>query len=663
MSGPERKRDEGSDSAADEISLNLLKEAQRIANVGSYHRDLRTGTITWSAEHFRIFGYEPGEVEPTLDLIRSHVHPDEVRALREVNLDLFEMCEAHDVEFRIVRKDGETREVRSTASLKLDESGEIALQFGALRDVTEERRAERTILEANKQLTRVLNSISDYLWSAKLSNDGVVESRYYSPGMERLTDRPAEFYEASTENWLSTIHPEDLPGLEMAIDEFKSHLTGKAVWEYRICRPDGSIRWVRDSLQATSLGESGVRIDGVVADISEQRRAEEERVRIEEKMFQVQKIDSLGVFAAGIANEFNNILTPIIGHAGLALEDVVPGTPLHESLQAIHTAAYRAAQLSRQILGYSGRANFVVGLVDLSKLARETGEMVAAAAPRNVALRYDLIADPPPIRADATQIRQVLMNLLSNAVEAIGGERGVVSIGTGSMVCRGEYLREILLGQDLPEGTYAFLEVADDGHGMSAATVTNIFDPFFTSRFPGRGLGLSAVLGIVRGNNGAIAVESKPGVGTSVRVLFPGADVAVMPQTVSARPRGEWRASGTVLVVDDEVVERASLGKMLERFGFSVLQAKDGRAGANLLREHSDEIRCVIMDLALPKVDGAPAFEALSKLQPQLPVILVSGHSERVLAGRLGEVKPAAFIEKPIDPAELRARLQEIFEA
>ncbi len=382
-------------------------------------------------------------------------------------------------------------------------------------------------------------------------------------------------------------------------------------------------------------------------DISERKRAEDERRRLDEQMREAQKLESLGVLAGGIAHDFNNMLMAIMGNADLALKDISNVSPARPMLEEIERTAHRAAELCRQMLAYSGRGHFVIAKIALSELVREMGYMLQVSIPKKVVLRYNLTDDLPAIEADATQLRQVVMNLILNAAEAIGERSGVVSITTGLMECDRAYLKTSRLGEDLPEGFYVFLEVTDTGCGMDSATIHRIFEPFFTTKFTGRGLGLAAALGIVRGHKGAVRVYSETGKGTSFKVLFPASEseadaLPAVPGLVKT-----WRSDGTILVVDDEETIRALCHRMLERLGFSVVTAADGREALAIFQRNPGLFRCVFLDLTMPHMDGEETFRELRRIAPKVRVVISSGYDEQEVVSRFSGKGLAGFIQKP----------------
>jgi nitrogen-specific signal transduction histidine kinase/ActR/RegA family two-component response regulator len=399
----------------------------------------------------------------------------------------------------------------------------------------------------------------------------------------------------------------------------------------------------------------------ILRDSSERRRAEDERLKFLSQIQQTQKLESLGVLAGGIAHDFNNLLMAVLGHADLALDALPAASEARDDLAEIRRAAQRATELCKQMLAYSGKGRFVIQPVELQKVVEEMLHMLRVSISKNAILKLNFAPNLPPVDADASQLRQVVMNLVVNASEAISERSGVITLSTGAMDCDRQYLSEAWLDEQLPEGMYVFIEVADTGAGMDLETRSRIFDPFFTTKFTGRGLGLAAVLGIVRGHRGAIKVYSELGKGTTFKVLFPVSHRAEVREEGSA-VRGIYEGKGTVLLVDDDESVRAVGRKMLERIGFTVVTAADGSEAIARFRERADDIICAIVDLTMPHVDGAETFRELRRMRPGVRVILSSGYNEQDVTQRFVGKGLAGFIQKPYQLSTLVAVLQEVLE-
>jgi len=428
---------------------------------------------------------------------------------------------------------------------------------------------------------------------------------------------------------------------------------GHQTFEWRARRRNGELFWVEVSLTRTEInGEP--RVIAVVRDIGE-------RKRMEEQMRQVQKLESLGVLAGGIAHDFNNLLMAILGNADLALAEMSPVSPGRENIEAIETTARRAAELCRQMLAYSGRGKFVIEAIDLNALVQEMTHMLEVSISKKVVIKMNLAANLPRIDGDPGQIRQVVMNLVINGSEAIGERSGVVSISTGAMDCDAAYLEDTFGERGLVPGTYVFLEVADTGCGMDEATMARIFDPFFSTKFTGRGLGMAAVLGIVRGHSGAIRVYSEKDRGTTIKILFPASRIPAVEEEAPVVTEAGIEGSGRlILMVDDEPTVRTVGAKMLERLGFRVITAGDGAEALELFAGRCDDIWCVLMDLTMPRMDGEEAFREMRRIKRDVRVILSSGYNEQEVSQKFVGKGLAGFIQKPFQLKDLREALSRI---
>lgn len=398
----------------------------------------------------------------------------------------------------------------------------------------------------------------------------------------------------------------------------------------------------------------------IMRDITARKAAEAERLSLEAQLLHTQKLESLGVLAGGIAHDFNNILTAVLGHAELALLRMNPAAPGRENIQEIEASASRAADLARQMLAYSGKGKFTIETLDLNAVVTEMTHMLEVSISKKAVLRYKLQEGLPPVDADATQLRQVIMNLVINASDAIGDRSGTISISTGAMDCDRAYLGEIWLQDNLAEGLYVSLEVADTGCGIDKESVTKIFDPFFTTKFTGRGLGLAAVLGIMRGHRGAIKVYSEAGRGTVFKALFPASAELALSLKQQREQIALHKGGGTVLLVDDEETVRAIAREMLEALGFRTRSATHGREAVELFTKYGADIDCVMLDLTMPHLDGEETFRELRRIRPDVKVIMTSGYCEQEVTQRFIGKGLTAFIQKPFKLASLNDTLRKV---
>lgn len=484
--------------------------------------------------------------------------------------------------------------------------------------------------------------------------------------------------------WQHLIHPDDL---KVAVAAFEAHCADPASpydLVVRYLSSDGSTVWVRcrglairddqgrpirmlgAHNEITALKEMELDLERLVADrtadLREANRAlateMEERLALERKLLRTQKLESLGVLAGGIAHDFNNLLMGVLGNADLALMELSSASPARPRIEALKTTAQHLADLTNQLLAYSGRGQFVVTNVDLSEVVSELHQLLAVSLPKGVVVKTDLAEALPPIPADTSQLRQVVMNLITNAADAIGGKSGVVAVRTGVLIVGKHGIDDAWLGEGLPGGPYVFLEVSDTGVGMDAETQRSIFDPFFSTKPKGRGLGLAAVLGIMRGHSGAIRVYSEPGRGTTFKLFFPAADD--FGEERPSPPLPVSGGGGLVLVVDDEETVRGMVTLLLEALGYSVVTANHGGEAIEVVRARGQELCAVLLDLTMPHVDGVEAFSEIHRLEPDLPVILSSGYNHQDATSHLAGKGLAGFIQKPYDLAGLARVLGQV---
>jgi two-component system cell cycle sensor histidine kinase/response regulator CckA len=535
-----------------------------------------------------------------------------------------------------------------------DVAGNVCRLLGFGRDVTEARRAEASLATSERRYRALLETLYGGVW--QIDRQGV--TTFVNPRMaemlgyevaEMIGRHLLEFCEGS---WS-----------EMARSRFAERQVDsraeRANYEFEFRGKDG--RRVRTLVSTASQFDENGRYVGAVGgvhDITDRLRAQEEREMLERKLLETQKLESLGVLAGGIAHDFNNILTGILGSASLARMHLPPQTRVEEQILQIEVSARRAADLCRQMLAYAGKGQFLVQLLDLSELVRETMQLLDLSISRKASVRYDLVHGLHRASLDATQIRQVLMNLVLNASEALGDRPGSITLATGAQVVDAEYRQSAGIEGDLPDGPYVFLEVSDNGAGMSREVLDRIFDPFFTTKFTGRGLGLSAVLGIVRGHKGGIKVYSELGKGTTFKLLFPAAHDERTSKGSDADAGVDWQGLGTVLVIDDEAPVRNVTERILQALGFESIAARDGAHGVEIVRQRGASLVCVLLDLTMPQMDGKTAFREIASLQPDLPVVLMSGYNEGDAVAHFAGRGLAGFLQKPFTVEDLRKQLR-----
>jgi PAS domain S-box-containing protein len=529
------------------------------------------------------------------------------------------------------------------------------------RDITDLKNAEAARRESETRYQLVSQMSCDLL--LEMDHEGRLS--YVGPGSDELSGYTSEEVLAA-EPW-SLIHPNDREllraDLERQFGEPEEGLGShdRQLLEYRVAHRDG--HW----LDFEGLGVTYSRADGekrylvVCRNVTERKLAERQRRELEETMQRAQKLESLGVMAGGIAHDFNNLLTPILGAATLGLGELPKNSPVRARLETIQRAAKRAAALTSQMLSYAGQRPPRVERMDLSALVVEMRELLASSVSGKTHFDLELESDLPAVDVEPAQLGQVVMNLVSNASESLQEGAGRIVARTG-VVDLESPPAGALFAEAMAGGRHVYFEVEDEGSGMDEETRKRIFEPFYTTKFSGRGLGLAAVTGIVRAHRGAIEVESEPGRGTRVRVLLPvaaGSAAGPPPEQVSI---DDWRATGAVLVIDDDEAVRDLYEELLRRSGLTVLTASDGYEGVKLFGAHADSIRVVLLDRSMPALSGVDAFDAIRALRRDAKIVLVSGHSEELVTEELASRGLSGFLEKPFTPEALLTRVREVLE-
>ncbi len=527
----------------------------------------------------------------------------------------------------------------------------------ALRDEAEKGRSA-----AESELNETLNSLPVHVWSSTVSTDGELTSRRISNVLAQISGRPEDFFDGHPESWLEVTHPEDRQRLAEMVLEIVSGRRESADFEYRLVRSDGSIRYMSDSVRTTHVG-TGRRLDGVGRDITEMKEGEEERRRLEARFQQAQKLESLGVLAGGIAHDFNNLLVAMLGHARLADDDLPEDSPIRRNLQSVIKAARQAGELCGQMLAYAGKVPIVTDTVELEEIVKEMGELLRASIPSSTFIRYAFDKEVPCLSGDASQIRQVALNLLTNASEAIGDGGGEIALMVQTLECSTEMLSEMDFSEGLEPGNYVVLRVSDTGEGMDEVTRKKIFEPFYSTKFAGRGLGLAAVVGIVRAHGGGIQIETEPGRGTSISILFPPSAAGAKKEASADEERpndwqGQGQGQGKVLLVEDEESARELARIVLERAGIEVIEAVDGIEALAIFAADPETFSCVLLDLTMPNLDGVETYSRLRAIRPDIQVVLCSGFPEQAAMSRFADLGLAGFLKKPYDPDELLSCLQ-----
>ncbi len=532
----------------------------------------------------------------------------------------------------------------------LSKSGEVTRVIGVANDISERMRAESSLREKEMQLRQIIDAVPQMV-IAKSSDGRILLAN----------QAVADAYQTRVQNLIGTFQaqwhtqPQELAQFLQHDQEVLRTNRPVVIAEERFTTASGTERF----LQTTKLpfawnkGKETA-VLSISVDITERKQTEA-------ILRHTQKLESLGVLAGGVAHDFNNLLVAILGQISLAQARLSPEHPAYKATAKATRAAERAADLTRQLLAYSGHGHFEIQPLNLNRLIEENLHFFEVSVPKNVQLRAELAPDLPLVEADAGQMQQVIMNLILNGADALGNKPGAVTVTTAVQTLQETTFKGWqFTGEALAPGTYVVLEVHDNGRGMDKETVQRIFDPFFTTKHTGRGLGLAVVLGIVRGHRGGIRVYSEPGKGTIFRVLLPVTNQQVyqaLPETAVA-PHAKPAAH--ILVVDDEQPVRETIADMLELAGYTVSLAASGHAAIDLYRAHAEVIDLVLLDLSMPDMNGEETFRVLRAINPAVLVLLSSGYNEVEATRRFVGQRLAGFLQKPFSAEMLLAKIEEL---
>ncbi len=640
-----------------EQELNAIrKEVMEAVGLGIF-RYLFDGTIVYAdrtalkiADLSEMFS-DPSEVigKNIEDLI---VYLTEKGKLRS---ELKEKGKVSRFDYHFQTLTGKKKWLRHMSYVTRDESsGEECIQT-AIFDITVLKEAQSALSESERRIKSLLEAADDVIFS--FDSDGVFlfcnSVAYKQLGFDSEKDLLGKSISDVFSQKDAARISESIGKVFETAQVQRYELTSTVI--------GGQQRWYSTTLSPV-CGEHGevLRVLGISRDVTDFVKAEAERRKLEEQIQRSQKMESLGVLAVGIAHDFNNLLVAVLGNADLALMDLPPDSSARLAIEQIRNAAVKASELTNQMLAYSGRGQALVRKLDINKMLREMIELVKASVPKHMELQLDMEEDLPFVQGDSAQLQQVLMNLVTNAAEAIGEHKGKILLSSKVVTVDEEMAHRLYQKEDVVLGPHVCIEVKDDGVGMDTDTMDRIFEPFFSTKFTGRGLGLSAVLGIVRSHKGAMLIDSVPGKGTTFSVMLPAMGSEHSRHLSSSETKTMLNASGTVLVVDDESSVRQVARDMLTHFGFNVVVAASGQEGLEILKKRSGEIRLVLLDLSMPRMGGEETLRRIYELWPQLPVLLCSGYSEEDAISQFSEAVPAGFIQKPFDVSRLLEKIKQV---
>jgi PAS domain S-box-containing protein len=611
--------------------------------------DLRIRRVSSSIEQLTGYTSEEWADRSLVDVCEDETSQRLVASLSD------ERGARRDLELTIRRKDGGSvpcaLDVVVTNGDASDESAGIC---GTLRDVSRRRAIEKELRESEERFREVFRTSPDAMAISR-AHDGVLVE--VNEGFCALVGLEAdEIIGKSSLDIGFWEHPDERRRFVRELDEngFVRN------YEVTVCHdsPNGARRVLISGRRVVVSGEP--HFFSVTRDVEDLRRAEDEARRLREQMLHAQKLESLGVLAGGIAHDFNNLVLSILGNADLAISELDATSPACSSVDQIRVAAQRAADLCRQLLAYAGKTPRTTQLVDLSDAVREIAGLLKVSMTRGMTLSFDLDDQLPPVKADPAQIRQIVMNLITNAAEATGPGRGEIVLRTGTRFCDESFLAQTYVDDDLTPGEYAFVCVEDQGCGMDHATIRRIFDPFFTTKVSGRGLGLAAVLGIVRAHAGALEIDTEPGRGTAFTILLPVRGAAEAQPSSRDAHEQRFSAEGTVLLADDDDLVLSVAERMLRQLGLSPIAARDAGEALEAFRAHRHELRCVLVDATMSAVSDGALLDELREQAPDLPIVLMNGLAASATVQRRLESAGYASLQKPFRLRDLASTLEEL---
>jgi PAS domain S-box-containing protein len=626
----ERRRAEEALRASEE----RLRLAQQVARVGTFEWNFQTGAIHWTRELEEMYGLGAGSFDGTQETWRKLIHPDDRPDAEQLVREALANG-GIEAEWRVLWPDSTVRWLSGKASIFKDDFGNAQRMIGMNIDITARKHAEAALRESEERFRTLADSAPVMIWVA--GTDKVLNffNKTWLDFVGRTMDQELN------NGWTDGVHPDDL---NRAFTSYSSAFDARETFhiEARLRRADGEYRWV------LCTGVPRFAPDGIFAgyigsdiDITDLKRAQEEALSR-------QKLESLGLLAGGIAHDFNNLLGSILTTSELVLTELPGGSPAVSGVQAIKSVADRGAGIVRQMMSYAGQENLAFEAVDVGKLVDEMIRLLKVSISKGATLRVELSENLPTVQANAAQLRQVLMNLVINASEALGEKEGVISVTLAKVHSDADRDR-------------IRLEVGDTGCGMTEETQAKMFDPFFSTKFAGRGLGLAAVQGIVRSHGGALSVESAPGHGSRIEILLPCASEparapGAAPET--ARSGNSVSLTGTVLLVEDEEMLRRAVSRMLRKKGLHVIEAGDGKSAVDLFRATASSVDVVLLDMTLPGMSGREVLGEMRGVRPDLQVIVTSAYSKDHVLESMSTEQSWLYIRKPYQFGDLMELLR-----
>ncbi len=598
-----------------------LQHALRTVKVGAWYMDLVYGNRVWSRDVATLMGL-PRDAALDHERMVEAIHPDDRERVRKVAQRALAEGSSFQSDCRVVWPDGSAHWVSVKGCVQLNKTGAPYCIEGVIEDIEERKRLEARLEESQRTMHSLISHLPGLVYRCR--NDTQYTVDFVSEGVQSLTGYSRSEFTEHKIAYGDLIHPDDAEEVWSAI---QAALAARRQYQltYRIRTAPGDEKWVWEQGIGVYSPEGELQfLEGFVTDITERKRSEEDRERLEGRLRQAQKMEALGTLAGGIAHDFNNVLAAIRGNTSLALEDLPPDSPALTSLHEIKRSATRAADLVRQILAFSRQEAAQRRPIALEPVVEEALKLLRATLPSSIEMRSEFAPDLPNVLADATQIHQVIMNLGVNAAQAIDARPGIIHVQVDSVIVSSDAAgRKVALDP----GFYVRVRVSDDGCGIDESMLERVYDPFFTTNPAGQGtgLGLSVVHGIMLTHEGSISIESRPGEGTTVTLCFPAAQeiAAADPGTAMAAPHGEGEH---ILYIDDEEALVFLAERALRRLGYQVTGCVDPSQALNLFRAHPLTFDFVVTDLSMPGMSGRDVARELLQIRPDVPIVLTSGY-------------------------------------
>ncbi|BBO71535.1 hypothetical protein DSCA_54650 [Desulfosarcina alkanivorans] len=623
-----------------------------------FKRDLKNGAYEYVSNAISdLLGISPETAGRNgFDGMQAVVHPEDLPRFLTFNRELLKAAENRDadhvIEYRMRDRQGRYRWFSDSHAIIRDAAGKPAFVIGSNRDITDQKDAEQELKASHERFTTVLDSVRAHIYVADMENHEILfmnqamrddfgDNRLGDRCFEILRDNTAVCPDCTTDKLL------DADGQPTGISTWEGLNPLKNRWYLYSAR---AIRWVDGRL---------VRLQ-IAVDIDRIKSLESERQEIAERLRHTRKLEAVSTMAGGVAHNFNNLLMVVLGNLELMRMSVREGSSLSRRIDAAEKSAQRAADLGTLMLTYVGQTRIIPQNVNLNNTLSEMVDVLKTTVAEKATLTVDASDSPGLIHADVSKVCQVITSLVTNAVEASADHPLEIRLSVGDQHCDAAQLSRLAPGEDLPEGRYVWLRVADNGRGMDQETLEKVFDPFFTTKFTGRGLGMAAVMGIMRAHRGGIRIDSRPDAGTAVSVYFPERRKTA-PDTSGTPASAVSKRRGTVLLVDDEPLV-LELGKqMLVFMGFDVLTAKDGLEALTVFQANRDRIRLAVLDVNMPRMGGRETVERLRSADASLPLLVASGFTESQAREKMGRARVDGYLKKPFRVEQLQEKIDAIF--